>query len=430
MSLMGIKYFVTFNSIEPAYSYLPVEWDKNSTRLMLSQKDVKLLYSSANYSIFENLLNVRVASGASSFTIFSNDYTAILDSARIGVNISNTVPVSLGDINSSNFGLFFNNTSSMIFLNSSDGLQTLAIDRFSNSTNSINLQEYINSLAYNPDQGWISSYDIVPILNFSLINEAVISQATPFIVTTGNNETFSVNLKGIPIGNYSLWAYVLKSQTPNSELKISNRNLSTIIDTYVPGEGLGNFTWVRIPIEINSSDITFKITSISGENGIERLVLLKSGMVKPEIKHLQYLVKTKGISVVNLSQVCAPNNGFIMTNSTINDTIREINSIQSERYPLIVVNNPNGYDLYGEFKNISVVHYGYFPGMTEESKGFQIIPTMGGLNFVLVSSGKHYEAIFIFETFNRLLIGTIILLSTVVGFISFYIISNFRPKKN
>ncbi len=425
MSIMGIKYFVTFNNIEPAYGYLPEEFNKNSTKLMLNQKNVKLLYSSREYSIFESTLNVEMVSSDSSFTIFSSNYSALLDSASIGINISRLGLVFLGDLNSSNFNFILNNTSGMVFLNSQQGLETLAIDKFLNNTDSISLQKYANSYYLSPSQGWMSSNQVVPIRNFSLINEALISQSYPYILTSGSNKSFVINLNTVPRGNYTLWAYVQKSSVPDSKLEISNGNFSTIIDTYTLNNTLSNFFWARIPIFINSSGTKLTVTSLSGENGIEKLVILKRGIIEPEMNYLNRFIEDRSVNVINLSKIFNQNTKFASLNGTVNTTIGHINSVNKVGSSFILINNPNGYDMFGDFKNINIVHYAYFSEMTEKIRGFHIIPILGGLNFVLISNGKSYEAVFISKSLTDLLIGLIVLIATAIMFVIFVFYKKF-----
>lgn len=425
MSIMGIKYFVTFNNIEPAYGYLPEEFGKNSTKLMLNQKDIKLLYSSPEYSIFESTLKVEMVNSDSSFTIFSSNYSSLLDSASIGINISRLGPVFLGDLNSSNFDFILNNTSGMVFLNFQQGLETLAIDKFLNNTDSISLQKYANSFDFSPSQGWMSSDQIVPIRNFSLINEALISQSYPYILTNGHNKSFVVSLDTVPRGYCALWAYVQKSSIPNSKLEISIGNLSTIIDTYTLNSSLDNFYWVRIPISINSTGMKLTVTSLSGENGIEKLVILKRGVVEPEMNYLKQFIEGRGVNVINLSQIFNQNTKFASLNGTVNSTIGHFNSANKVGSSFILINNPNGYGLFGDFKDINIVHYAYFSEMTEIIKGFHIIPILGGLNFVLISNGKSFEAVFISKSLTNLLIGSIVLIATAIMFVIFVFYKKF-----
>jgi len=409
MSLGGIKYFVTLNDVK-SLSFT-IANDVNATKLMSYQKDVRLLYSSGNYSIFESTLDVNAASKVSSFTIMSGNYDSLLYSAALGLNISRLTVLFPGDINSSNFNFIINNTSSMVFLNS-QGFISLAIDRFSNSSNSINPLIYTDNYYYSPSQGWAISR----VFEWSSIG-AISTDPYTFAITS-TDKPMSINLNFLKPGNYTLWAYVLRSNVNGSELKFETGANSTIFNTTENNSFIGNFSWERIPISVNSRNQMLYITSEAGLNGIERLVFLKRGAVESEMENIQNLIRNRHINVLflNTSRTYAK---YEISNMYRNSTYPE---------PLNVRDNPDGYSITGSIGNISLVRYGYFSGMIETVPGFREIPVMGGLNFILLSSGVHSEVAFLSKAYYPLVYGVIVYVATIVCS-SFLIIFSYRRKE-
>ena len=118
----------------------------------------------------------------------------------------------------------------------------------------------------------------------------------------------------------------------------------------------------------------------------------------------------------------------IKTKITIESTVKQINNNSGTPDVLNVYNNPNGYTISGNITHISVVRYGYFPGMFETSKSFYQIPIMGGLNYILVSNGSSHEVTFVSKDYPLLLIGVEIYLSTISA-AAIYVILIFRRNK-
>jgi hypothetical protein len=296
-SIMGIKYFVTLNSVISASS-LYVANSENATQLMQYQNDVRLLYSNPDYSVFESTLNVNVANSAQGLTLMSGNYNSLSGAAALGVNISKMVPVFTGDLNSSNFNFFLNNTKSMIFFNSGS-LLTLAIDRYTNSSDTIDPLSFTNNYYYSPYQGWMSSTGLE-----TSNNNYILSDPYPFAITA-TNKSMSSNFTTGSSGNYTFYAQVLLSQ-PDSKMQFTIDGLSTQIDSNIQG-----FQWIRIPFHTNSSKNELSIKSLSGLNGIQRIVIVKSGLIGDEIVTLQQFAKSRGIPVLYLN-----NSGYAQIDET------------------------------------------------------------------------------------------------------------------
>jgi hypothetical protein len=286
-SIMGIKYFVTLNGVQSASS-LYIANSENATKLMFYQNDVKLLCSNPNYSIFESTLDVNLANGVPGFSLMSSNYMALLEAGALGINISKIIPVFTGDLNSTNFNFFLNNTTSMVFLNSSS-LLTLAIDRYTNSNDTIDPLSFTDNYYYSPNQGWMSSTS----LETSNINY-ILSNPYPFAITA-TNKSISSTFVTDSVGNYTMFARVLLSQ-PNSKMQFTIDGRCTQIYSNVEG-----FQWIRIPFHANSTNNELSIKPLNGLNGIQRIVIVKSGLVRREIVEIGQFTKSKGIPVLYLN---------------------------------------------------------------------------------------------------------------------------------
>ena len=293
MGLMGIKYFVTLNGVVSA-STLYIANSANPSDLMRYQHNVKLINVTSSYDIYESTLNVDVANSANSFTLFSSNYNALLNAADLGMNISDLSPVLTGDMNQSNFNFFFNNISSMI-LSSNQSLISLAIDRYVNDSNSIDPLLYTDNHDYSKYQGWINSN----VLETSSA-DYIISSPYPFAITSTDKPLTSTFTTSGP-GNYSLWAYVLDSPVPASSIEFTVNDKATIVNTSIEN-AMGNFTWIKIPVNVDNSSVNLTATSLSGINGIERIVLLKKGAVSSEIASIKHFIKIKHINVLYLDK--------------------------------------------------------------------------------------------------------------------------------
>ena len=104
MNLLGVKYFVTLNGARSVQ--FPLFNTANATDLMKYQSDVKPLYSSPSYSIFESTLNSYRANTVPSFTLMSGNYVTLSQSVADGVDLPSLTPAFLGDLNSSNFNFY------------------------------------------------------------------------------------------------------------------------------------------------------------------------------------------------------------------------------------------------------------------------------------------------------------------------------------
>ena len=401
MSLLGVKYFVTLNGVN-AVSYLPVSYGVNATKLMEYQKNIRMIYSSPSYSIFESTLNVDMANRVNSFTLMSGNYETLTLSSSLGIDLTRLVPVFLGDLNSSNFNFFINNASSIVFLNS-QGLTSLAIDRFVNESDSINLLNYAGSNYYSLGQGWSNSRTFETTDSASIVNDAY-----PFVITD-TNKSMKINIDGLGKGNYTIWAYVMDSPVANSKLQFTMNNNSTEVNTSVSSENLGNFSWVQVQAYVSTQNNVLKINSIQGENGIERLVILRNGEVEREEKYLDKMINSRGIIAIDISS----KSRLFQHNGSLSGAVEQINRNLGSTSPLYIVNNPNGYEVYGNLTNISLIRYGFFSEIKETNPEFKVLPIMGGLSFVLVSTGTHFRTAFVSVYYYLLVVGTIIYLGTV-----------------
>lgn len=291
-SIMGIKYFVTLNGVVSASSLLLAN-SKDPTKLMQHQKDVKLLYSSVNYSIFESTLDISVANSVNGFTLFSSNYNVLMDAAGLGLNLSESGPVFMDDINSSNFNFFLSNTINMILLNP-ESLTTLAIDKFTNSRTNINPLAYTNNYYYSPNEGWMSS---IPLETGNL--NYILSDPYPFAITSKNismSAHFTVN----GTGNYTIWTKALLAQ-PDSQMQFAVDGFPSLTINESGNLNPEGFQWVRMPFHANRLENTVNITSLKGLNGIQRIVIVKSGSVEAELARLKQFIKYKNISVLYLN---------------------------------------------------------------------------------------------------------------------------------
>jgi len=109
-------------------------------------------------------------------------------------------------------------------------------------------------------------------------------------------------------------------------------------------------------------------------------------------------------------------------------TINYINSLCLGQVQLKVTNNPNGFSVSGNLSHISLVRYGYFSGMLETVTGFIEMPTMGGLSFIMVSSGVQHEAIFISVDYHLLMDGIYVFATTIIGSVIMIAVVYFRGK--
>ena len=409
--IMGVKYFVTLNGVVTTSS-LDIANKVNPTKLMHYQKDIKLLYSTASYSIFKSTLDVNIANGVSDFSIMSGNYNVLMDAAALGVNLSKILPVFSGDINSSNFNFFLNDTASMIFLNS-ESLVTLSIDKFANSSNTIDPLSYTDSYYYSPSQGWMNS---LPLETTSYNN--ILSDPYPFAVTA-TNKSMSINFQLQATGNYTVWSQVLLSQS-DSRMRFSIDGSPTYINNGSDNITIGTFQWTKIAFHARNLSNNLNITSLSGLNGIQRIVILKSGFVKNEISDIEKYITSRRIPVLYLDNAMPP---VSIQNVSLHNLTNSINSVEEIQDPVKLVNNPNGYSVKGIYSNVTVVRYDYFEAMIETVKGFQVYPIMGGLIFVVVSKGSSHVADFVTPDYKYLLYGIAVYMATIVSLVCYFVIT-------
>lgn len=291
-SILGVKYFVTLNGVISASS-MHIANNRNPTELMKYQKDVIPIFYNNNYTIYESTLNVNVAQSVKGFSIYSNNYNDLMYSADLGVNISKEAPLFTNDLSSSNFDFLLNNTNSLI-LCSQNSLTTLAIDKFTNSKNSINPLSNSNNYLSSPNEGWISSSDL-ETENISYI----ISDPYSFSITSSNiPKSYSFNVN--ETGNYNLWAEVLLNSV-NSKIKFQINNKNSYVDQNLTNITTGSMQWVKIPFETNNVQNSLNISSLNGLNGIQKIVIIKQGKVKTEEKIITNIIHSRNIPLIYLS---------------------------------------------------------------------------------------------------------------------------------
>ena len=417
MGLMGIKYFVTLNNVYPVSS-LQIADSINSTKLMQYQQDVKLLFSSKDYSIFESTLNITLANKVNGFTLVSSNYNSLLKSAADGINLSRLAITFLGDISSSNFNFYLNNTTNLILLGN-QSLTTLAIDKYINSNNSVLPVDFTNNYYDSTNAGWINSARLETSNNATILNSP-----SPFAITT-TNKPLSVELKSPTNTSYALWAYIMRSETPGSKLQfeinghISVINSTSILDTHE------NFAWIRLPTPSGETGYNVTLTSLNGTNGIERLALIRSGSVHSEINNLTNVINQRHIHVLYLDTTWAnqaQNVSNINLSIAFTNLINEINDNSSISSLLNLTNNANGYVVSGNLTGISLVRYAYYSGIKQTSNGVGVLPTMGGLNFLLISHSERHQVSFVSVSYYPLLIGItayVFVLASLIGWVVF-----------
>ena len=294
MGLMGIKYFVTLNNVISASSLFVANYH-NPTKLMEYQKDMKLLRINDSYSIFESTININVAQSVKTFTLMSGNYESLLNSAALGVDISHIAPVFPGDINQQNFEFYLGNTSSLVLLNE-QSLTSVAIDKFTNNTNSVNPLNYANNYFTSPEQGWVSSSSLWYTNKASIINDAY------SYVITSTNLKMAFTMHASEPGSYKLWLYTLNSASKNAQLGVSLNNERIMVNTTGHQQNLGNFSWVNIPANLTGKTANITIQSLKGTNGIERIVLLKRGIVSSELSKLNDTINSGKLKVLYINR--------------------------------------------------------------------------------------------------------------------------------
>lgn len=287
--LGGIKYFVTLNDVYPVAGYMDF-MDRNATELMEFQKNIVKIYTNQDYSIFESTLNVTVGNSINAFSIFSGDYGSLLAAASDGVNLINLAPIYPGDITSKNFDFVLNRT--LNFVIAPESLTSLAIDKYTNQSTSIDILNYTSNYL-SPYQAWVNSQSL-----FYTDEPYIISNPFSYAVTYSSQ---SINVsKIVPSnGTYDLWAYVLNSPMSASSLTIRVDNISLNLNTG-NSDNPGNFTWIKVPFYANSNKVRIEFTAEGGINGVERLAILKPGLVSNEIQSLDKLLKEPKINYLNL----------------------------------------------------------------------------------------------------------------------------------
>ena len=291
--LIGIKYFVTLNDVISASS-LYISKGKNATNLMKYQENVKLLCKSPKYSIFENTLNISRSSAAVGFTLMSSNYESLLESSALGLNIYDTTPVFTEDLNSTNFDFFLNHTNSLV-LNGNQSLLTLAIDKFANKYNTINPLSYTSNYCNNPNKEWINSLEIEPSCN-----ENIISDPYQFALTS-SNVAMNIHFKTSDIGHYTAYFLVMPSNNYNNKMKISVDGKSTITNSPNAHQNQGNFYWMKLKFNASSKENGICIRSISGLNGVQRIIIVPSGIISKEISEIESFISNKHLPIIYLN---------------------------------------------------------------------------------------------------------------------------------
>lgn len=291
MALGGIKYFVTLNDVYPVVGYMNF-MDRNATRLMEFQKSVIKICSNPDFSIFKSTLNVTVGKTLNTFSIFSGNYNSLLTAASDGVNLMNLAPIYPEDITSENFNFVLNRT--LNFVTIPESLISLAIDKYSNQSNSINILNYTSNYL-GPSQAWVNSQSL-----FYTDQPYILSNPFPYAFTC-SSQINNVS-KALPSsGAYDLWAYILNSPSTTATLAIKvDNNITLKMSTGNTGDP-GNFTWVKIPFYATGNRVSIEFTGEGGINGIERLVILKPDLVSEELQFIDKLIEEPRINYINLS---------------------------------------------------------------------------------------------------------------------------------
>jgi hypothetical protein len=387
MGVMGVKYFVTLNNVNGL--------GDTYTNLMLYQSNVTLIYTSSDFSIFQSSVPINVAMSVGSWAILSSTYTALQASAKDGIHVTQLPMVFASDINSQNFGFIWSRTAALV-LDSPEDMVSIAIARYINESNSRILADEVSNYAYSISNGWVRSPALYTYPQ-SLPSQAVASSPSAFALTESASTLSSeFNIPGP--GNYTLWADVFNSPTPDSTLAIAVGDNSTAVPTST-ANNLGGFHWVEVRFHADSNLVMVKVSS-SGLNGIYSIAVLKAGLVTSELKFLTSYISNHRLPVVYFgNQTQAAN---------LTELVGAINNSTASNTALVVQDNPNHYTVSGTIGEIALVRLNYFASMIPSDPAISEVPVLGGMSYLLVSNHPLSQIYFVSLAYNPLLIGAVV----------------------
>ena len=406
MGLMGVKYFVTLNNVDHN--------GRLSTLLMNYQKNLTCLYSSSNYSIYESILPIGLGGSFENLTLLTGGYQSLLNAASMGVNISGLALIFQSDMNSTNFNFVMKKASGIVF---SDGVdfQSFAITKFLNDTDVVYPTKFVSHYSYSIDREWVQNsvlYTWPQTIPYSSI------ASVPYAFTlTQSHEKLEMPYSTHTGGNYTIWALVFNSPVSGSTLTFSVDNQSYTQSTVYSGYH-GAFKWIRIPLVVGGPGEL--VVNQSGFNGIAEIALIKKGAVSNETAYLQSYVNKSNIEIVAL-------NGS-MSSQAIH-SIHQINNSSKTRGILRITNNPNYYTINGIASNDNLIRFNYFNSVRPTVSGVSEIPVLGGINYIMITTGNITEISFTSVEYSPFVAGGTIFIATFIGGISYTCIRRIRKVK-
>ncbi|MHB1812547.1 MAG: hypothetical protein ACYCPR_09085 [Thermoplasmataceae archaeon] len=390
--MMDVKYFVTLNGVDNQSSL--------ATNLMLNQRDVRVVYSTANYSIFENTLPMTFGGNVKSLAIFPGSYDALSLAANLGVNLSTMPIIFTSDINSSNYEALLNKTST-VFIQDNSSLTSLAIDRYLNESNTVMASDLINNYAYNISSNWVRNsilYEFPQIIPYRFLTNK------PFnFIDTSSHQTLNLTFRVPHSGSYSLWLHVINSPISNSTIDVSINGDHNSIQTNVPNQ-IGSFSWIKESFNASSKGKVSVSISPSGFNALSEVVLLKKGLVSQEIFNLSNLFKFGKLNYVYL-------------NSSINERtmnlVSRVNQAATFSNNISISNYPNSYAVTGNSGGYLMVKENYYYSMIPLGIKGKEIPTIGGASFILLSTSTRNTIVFQASDYYPFITGIYSFLSSI-----------------
>jgi len=388
MGVMGVKFFVTLNNVSGQGDLY--------TKEMSLQHNITLIYDCPSYSIFESTLAVNVASNTYGITVLSDSYDSIQAAAVDGLDVSKVPLTFADDLDAQNFGFFLNHTAAL-FLRDPADLTSLAVARYVNASDSFDTLGAVSNYAYSIMDGWVRSTALY-VWPQTIPNAALESAPIPFIVTeSGTPLSETIHLPSP--GNYTLWMDWFDSPVPSSQLTVSIGDASLPISTSAVAPP-GGFSWTGIPFNAIEPQTALSVEG-SGLNGIAQIVVLRTGLVGAELSTLN--------SSIEEHRLIAVYYGDNSNTSAFHDSIRAINNAASANDPLNISTGPDSYRLSGPIRNVSLVRLNYFSGMVPSSSSATVIPVLGGMSFLVVTSNTSGSLVFQSVEYVPLLCGTAVL---------------------
>ncbi len=375
LGIVGVKYFVTLNNVDGL--------GNTESALMQSQKNISLIYKTKYYNIYKNNLNVPIAVNVNYFTIMPSNYNMMLYAANIGINISGMAIVFTQDINSENFNIVINNTKTII-INGNDSLISIALGKYINMSDTINVLKYINPQNANISQVWTSS---TSMYNWPYSpNSLILENAYPFILTDSKTPLI-INQTLPSLGKYNLWVYVMESPEPGAKLQFNINGALYNVSTY-NGTSPGTFFWIKIPFLAKNNSLDILIKSY-GYNGIMKMVYLRQGLISREVNKLKNLIIKNNVIVINLKE------------NTLNySLIKKVNSIKYISSPFEIKITQNGYIISGKPSGIILIRLPFYSTMKPSNHSILQFPSMGGINYYLVLPNGTFQKEIIIENID------------------------------